>query len=285
MGELPAETTRPLLITLWDRGGFEDAILPLLARSPVPADRDKFIAGLSSPQLAQVSICLDALDKLPAAPEPGELLALVRLLRTLGESKADMPVRDKIVRRLQKLSGEKIGPDKVRWSEWLAKAHPHLAAKLGGADGVDLAAWQKRLSAIDWATGDAVRGKAMFTKASCASCHSGGSAVGPDLRGVGGRFGRDDLLTAIIQPSKDIAPRYRTVQIVTTDGKAYQGLIVYEATDGLILQTGPATTVRLGGNQIESRGFTDTSMMPAGLIDKLTDAEIADLLAYLKVLK
>jgi putative heme-binding domain-containing protein len=285
MGELPAETTRSLLITLWDRGGFEDAILPLLARSPAPADRDKFVAGLRSPQPAQITLCLDALDKLPAAMEPAELLALIRVLRTLGESKGDTMVRERIARRLQKLTDQPIGPDKVAWSAWFAKAHPDLAAKLGGTDGVDAVAWQKRFSAIDWTAGDAARGKATFTKASCASCHSGGSAVGPDLRGVGGRFGRDDLLTAIIQPSKDIAPRYRTVQIATTDGKTYQGLIVYEATDGLILQTGPAATVRLGGQQIESRGFTDTSMMPAGLIDKLTDAEIADLLAYLKVLK
>ena len=283
LGELPAETTRPLLLTLWDRGGLEDAITPLLARNPQPADRDKFLAGLRSPQ--QIAICLDALDKLPPATDSADLLALVRVLRTLGESKAEIPVRDRIVHRLQKLTGQTIGPDKTGWSAWLANTHPDLAAKLGGADGVDVAAWQKRLAGIDWAAGDPIRGKSTFTKASCASCHSGGSAVGPDLRGAGGRFGRDDLLTAIIQPSKDIAPRYRTVQLATTDGKTYQGLIVYEATDGLILQTGPTTTVRIAGNLIESRGYSDTSMMPVGLMDKLSDAEIADLLAYLKALK
>jgi putative heme-binding domain-containing protein len=138
---------------------------------------------------------------------------------------------------------------------------------------------------VDWAAGSAARGQAAFTKASCAACHSGQQALGPDLRGVGGRFGRDDLLTAILQPSKDVSPRYRTVQIATADGKVYQGLVVYEATDGLILQTGPATTVRIGGSQIESRGYTDTSLMPAGLLDELTDGEIADLVAYLRALK
>jgi putative heme-binding domain-containing protein len=283
MGELPAETARPLLLTLWDRGGFEDAILPLLARDPQPADHDKFLAGLRSPQ--RIARCLDALDKLPTAADATELLPLVRALRSLGESKGELTVRDHVGRRLQKLTGQTIGPDKTGWSNWLTRAHPDLAAKLGGPDGVDVVAWQKRLAAVDWTTGDPIRGKATYAKASCAGCHSGGSAVGPDLRGVGGRFGRDDLLTAIIQPSKDIAARYRTVQIATTDGKTYQGLIVYEAVDGLILQTGPATSVRIGGAQIESRGFSDTSLMPAGLMDKLADAEIADLLAYLKALK
>ena len=75
-----------------------------------------------------------------------------------------------------------------------------------------------------------------------------------------------------------IAQRQRTISI----WKVYQGLVVYEAVDGLMLQTGPAATVRLAGSQIESRGFSDRSLMPAGLLDKLTDGEIADLLAYLK---
>jgi cytochrome c1 len=59
-------------------------------------------------------------------------------------------------------------------------------------------------------------------------------------------------------------------------------MIVYDATDGTILQTAPDTTVRIAGNQIESRRVLDTSLMPAGLLDKLTDREIADLVAYLR---
>jgi putative heme-binding domain-containing protein len=285
MGELDDELARPLAAKLWDRGGLEDALLPLLARKPRPADRAKFLDGLGSPQVGQVKVCLDALAQLSPKGDPAELLPLVRLLRSLGDTKGEGPLRERVARRLQKLTGQTIAADKAAWTDWLTKAHPDLAAKLGDADGVDVAAWQTRLTGVDWSAGDASRGKATFAKASCAGCHSGGQAAGPDLRGVGGRFGRDDLLTAILQPSKDVSPRYRTLQITTTDGKTYQGLIVYEAADGLILQTGPAATVRIGGGQIESRGYTDRSMMPAGLMDKLSDGEIADLVAYLKVLR
>jgi glucose/arabinose dehydrogenase len=70
----------------------------------------------------------------------------------------------------------------------------------------------------------------------------------------------------------------------TTDGKAFVGMIIYEATDGVILQTGPDTTVRIAGGDIESRRQLDTSLMPAGLLDELTDREVADLLAYLRTL-
>ena len=91
-------------------------------------------------------------------------------------------------------------------------------------------------------------------------------------------------LTAVLDPNKDVSPRYRPTQVVTQDGKAFTGMIVYEAVDGLILQTGPDTTVRIAGSNIESKRTLDTSLMPVGLLDKLTDREVADLLAYLRTL-
>lgn len=285
MGHLPPAKLRQLPANLGDRTDLADALLPILARDPLPADRSKFIDGLNSPQLEQVRLCLGALEKLPAGDSDDELVPLVRLLRTLPAGKAEAAVRERVGRSLAARTGQELGSDRDAWTAWLTKEHPALAAKLGGPDGVDVAGWERRLAAVAWDQGDAERGRAVFAKASCAACHSGSQAVGPDLAGVAGRFSRADLLTAILQPSKDVSPRYRTVQIATTDGKVYQGLVVYEAVDGLILQTGPAATVRLGGNQIESRGFSDRSLMPVGLMDKLTDGEIADLLAYLKALK
>jgi putative heme-binding domain-containing protein len=92
------------------------------------------------------------------------------------------------------------------------------------------------------------------------------------------------LFSAILQPSKDISPRYRTTQVETIDGKSYQGLIVYEAVDGMILQSGPTETIRIDGRRIESKRVTDRSLMPSGLIDKWSDRDIADLYAYLKEL-
>ena len=41
--------------------------------------------------------------------------------------------------------------------------------------------------------------------------------------------------------------------VSTSDGKVYQGIIVYEAVDSVILQTGPAATLRLVNKQIASR--------------------------------
>jgi putative heme-binding domain-containing protein len=128
----------------------------------------------------------------------------------------------------------------------------------------------------------AERGRLVFQKTGCAACHSGAQALGPDLRGVTGRFSRADLFTAILQPSRDVPPRYQTTLLATTDGKVYQGSVIYEAVDGIILQTGPTTTIRIAGSQIANRRSSPTSLMPAGLLDQCSQPELADLYAYLK---
>jgi putative membrane-bound dehydrogenase-like protein len=285
VGSLPEERSLPVLRGLWDKAGLEESLLPLLARNPQPADQDKFLAGLSSPQLATMGLCVQALEKLPPRSDGADVLALIRALRRLAEGREEKALRERLGRHLRRLTGqEHLGADRQKWTGWFTKTYPDLAARLGGSDGVDVAAWTRRLAALDWSAGDAERGQGVFTKASCATCHSGAQALGPDLRGVTGRFSRDDLFTAILQPSRDISPRYQTTLIATADDKLYQGAVIYEAVDSLILQTGPATTIRLTNSQITARRPTETSLMPAGLLDQLSDRDIADLYAYLRTL-
>jgi putative heme-binding domain-containing protein len=282
--DLPSDQTSPLLRRLWEKGGLEEAIQVALARHPHPADRDKFLRGLGSPQLAVIRLCLEALDKLPPATDGDHLLPVIRCLRCLPEGKEGDPLRQRLGQYLQRLTGQEQGSNKQAWSQWFAQTYPDLAGRLGGADGVDVKRWRQRLAGLDWSVGVAERGRNVFTKASCAACHSGAQALGPDLHGVAARFSRDDLFTAVLQPSLDISPRYRTTLVATAEDKVYQGIVIYEAVDSLILQTGPATTVRLVNTQITTRRITETSLMPAGLLDTLSDREIADLYAYLRSL-
>jgi putative heme-binding domain-containing protein len=281
MGDLEADRALPLLRRLWDRGGLEEAILPLLARPPDAVDRDKFLQGIGSPQLSMIRLCVEALEKLPPAKDGEHLLPLVRCLRCLPEGKEGDRLRERVGRYLDCLSGQHLGNNKQAWTDWFAKNYPGITTRLGGADGVDVAGWNQRLSRLNWSAGNAERGRTVFVKASCVACHSGQQALGPDLHGVTGRFSRHDLFTAILRPSLDISPRYRTTLVTTADDKVYQGIVIYEAVDSLILQTGPATTVRLVHTQITARRATETSLMPTGLLDKLSDQEIIDLYGYL----
>jgi len=278
---LPEPDRSAVLHKLCDRPGLEESVVRVLARRPSVADVDKFVSALRAFEPDLVRAAAGALVKLNAPGSANLYASAIRALRRFSDAKADAAVRDDLVTLLQKASGEKIGADERAWSAWAAKTHPEAAKALAAADGFDAAAWTKRVSAIDFAKGDAARGRAAFTKATCAACHDGGGAVGPSLAGIGKRFGRDDLLTSIVQPSKDVPARYRPTRVTTTDERTFTGVVIYEAADGVILQTGADTTVRIGGADIVSKKQVDVSLMPAGLLDKLSDAEVADLMAYL----
>ncbi|MBY0459811.1 MAG: c-type cytochrome, partial [Gemmataceae bacterium] len=285
LGALPRKDTDALLLDLWKQGGLEDAVLRVLALDPQPADRAKLAVGLKSLDAGLVRACAEALAKFPPADAKEVALQGVRALKRFPDPKTDAATRAAVVAMLERVTGAKPGADEKAWAAWLVKTYPESAKSLDATDGFDAEGWKKRLAGIDWARGDSEKGRAAFTKASCAACHDGGRAVGPSLLGVAKRFSRDDLLTATLQPSKDVPPRYRPTRITTTDDKSYTGIIVYEATDGVILQTGADTTVRIAGADVATKKQVEVSLMPAGLLDKLTDAEIADLLAYLGALK
>jgi putative heme-binding domain-containing protein len=278
---LPREELTPLLNICWEQQHLRDPVIRLMAASPIEGDQPRFLVGLQSLDGGVVASASEALTRLKVGDANGILVAGIKALRRYPDEKPNRSVRSALVVLLQKVSGEKIGTDEKAWSAWFRKHDPRSAAVLDAMPGFDAAKWRKRSAEIAWERGDSGRGRVIFTRTSCAACHDGGGAVGPSLLGIGKRFSRDDLMTAILQPSKDVSPRYRPTRIVTSDEKAYTGILIYEATDGVILQTGADATVRIAGGDIASKKTVDVSLMPAGLIDNLPDSEIADLMAYL----
>lgn len=139
--------------------------------------------------------------------------------------------------------------------------------------------------------GDADAGKRLFLepqKIACSNCHtidgSGGKA-GPDLFAIGDKFGRDDLIQQILQPSATIAPGYSTTIIRTKAGDVFDG-IVRESNDQVIgLMGADGKLNRIKTSDIASKRTTDVSLMPEGLEGALTEAQFADLIAYLTSLK
>ncbi len=99
------------------------------------------------------------------------------------------------------------------------------------------------------------------------------------------RFSRGDLFDAIIYPSRDVAPPYRVTRIETHAGQVYYGIVAFFSADGVILQTGAATTVRLATPDIASESPTTRSLMPNGLLKGLKPEDLADLYSYLQTLK
>ena len=95
------------------------------------------------------------------------------------------------------------------------------------------------------------------------------------------RRGDLHILESILQPSALVAPYYQSWNIETSDGKIRTGLLVKTVPDEYTYLDSKGDLFKLNTRDIvESRPDTK-SIMPDGLVDRLTDQEIRDLLAYL----
>lgn len=134
---------------------------------------------------------------------------------------------------------------------------------------------------------DPEQGRQLFIAAQCHRCHrigSEGALVGPDLTGVGKRFGKRDLLLSILDPSRVIDDKYKQRTIVTTRGVAYTGQAVATGDGGIALVTDPTQptrVTRIPHDEIEADEPSPLSPMPSGLINTLTHDEVLALLDYL----
>jgi putative heme-binding domain-containing protein len=125
------------------------------------------------------------------------------------------------------------------------------------------------------------RGAQVYKK-HCAACHPrDGSSVplGPGLKGSW-RNGLDYFLENVIDPNAVVGENYRLTSVTTKSGQVVNGLFDSESDSTLILRTAEKT-VSIPKEDIEERRVIDQSLMPTGLLDKLSEAEVIELLKYL----
>ncbi len=139
--------------------------------------------------------------------------------------------------------------------------------------------------------GDVARGAALFAdeqKPGCARCHSidgHASKAGPDLFAVGDKFGRHDIVEAILRPSASIAVGYATVIVETKTGEEYTGILKQSNDAGVQLMGADGKLVSVAAADIKERRGSAVSLMPEGLQAGLTVREFTDLIEYLTTLK
>jgi putative heme-binding domain-containing protein len=295
LSALPPAEVRPAFRARWSNIALRDALLPALASPPDAADRPAYLDALGSSQPDVVRAAMSALEALPRDPSPERLLPLIRLVRRLAREPRERELTRRVVALLERQTGTRFepnastdGPGTARRVDeaviaWFRNAHPDLSAQLSDS-GVDLAAWTHRLKGVDWPKGDPARGAKLFQERGCQTCHDGPRALGPDLAGVTDRLARDDLFASIVAPNLDVSPLYRTTLVETRQGLVYSGTVAFESADGLILQTGATTTVRVANDDIASRQPGTTSLMPERLLEGCSDRDLADLDHYLRFL-
>ncbi len=139
--------------------------------------------------------------------------------------------------------------------------------------------------------GQADRGREVFFKGgttTCASCHrvqGRGQWVGPDLSTIGSKYGKDELLRSILNPSAAIGYNYRSLVVAQNDGQVITGLMVEDTPEKLVLKTSEGKRVTLRPTEIEARKMAEISLMPEGLAQAMQEQDLVNLLTYLTTLK
>ncbi len=129
--------------------------------------------------------------------------------------------------------------------------------------------------------GAAERGRESFV-ARCAACHQPGGgrqAIAPDL--VSARvYGKQRILTAILEPNVDVRRDYLTCVVETAEGENRVGLLRGENPATVCLQEPSGRSVVLPRHNIQYLQTQQWSLMPEGLEAGLTPQGMADLLEY-----
>ena len=135
--------------------------------------------------------------------------------------------------------------------------------------------------------GDAMRGRRVYERLLCNTCHAGGQTpgqegrlFGPDLAGVTARLTRAELADAIVYPSKQVQDRFKALAVTMKDGRELTGFITERAADHVTFADA-ITVHRLAPSEIQKIAAQEKSLMPDGLLRTLSDQEIAHLLKFL----
>jgi putative heme-binding domain-containing protein len=138
------------------------------------------------------------------------------------------------------------------------------------------------------ATGDAVRGRAVFEgKGQCLTCHQvrgNGSALGFDLTDIGRLRRAAELERALVDPEPEVQPQNRTVRVVTRDGTVITGRLMNHDTFTVLLMDSGEHLRAFSKPDVRDVTIIKTSTKTS-YRGKLTPQEIADVVGYLVSLK
>lgn len=292
-----------------------DRAIERVSRPPAGSDGDDLLAAIrilgaapggagDAPIVALVAadrpptVQAAAIDALQSRRAPGLGRALVERFRVIDPSirtdvvarlVADRSAHDALVGAVERgdIAIGELNLDLEQRRALLEDAAPAVRTRAAalfdddeyGGRGTIVSDWLARLPA----DGDARAGAEVF-RGRCASCHllrGTGHKVGPDLEGLS-RRSVEDIVTHILDPDMAINPGYVACVVETLDGRAFTGLLVSRAADAVTLRRPGGEETTLPAEEIADLRVLARSLMPQGLEQGLSPADLRDLVAYLQ---
>ena len=208
-----------------------------------------------------------------------------KLLKVLGQ--LDTLVTQSLIEKLiVKMSNNELDPNlHLDLSEAVAKTHSeYLSIQMAALVTDNSANFDEVMYG-----GSIANGRNYFYEGSagqCVRCHGveeGSVGVGPNLRKIGGILTRKQLLEALVEPSKRLAPGYGVVTLTLIGGQVVAGILMEENDEELILKTTEAEPMEIPLERIESRTNAPSGMPAMGQI--MTKRELRDVIAFLASLQ
>ena len=131
-------------------------------------------------------------------------------------------------------------------------------------------------------SGDVENGRVAFKKA-CAACHKHGDMgkeIGPNLTGMA-VHPKEELLTHILDPSRNVEGNFRLYNVLTADGTVISGMLSSETRTSLTMIDSTGKEIQLAREDIEELIASRKSVMPEGFEKQLNEQELTDLLEFL----
>jgi hypothetical protein len=125
-------------------------------------------------------------------------------------------------------------------------------------------------------------GEAVFKRV-CATCHApqpGMERVGPDLVTVSDQP-KEQILLSILDPNREVNPKYSRVNIVTESGQVLAGIITDENESTITLVDSQGKAFPVARADIDELQTSPKSLMPEELNKEITPAQMRDLIAFL----
>ncbi len=181
-------------------------------------------------------------------------------------------------------AGLRVTRDGGRNEPELAKALTDLVGKTMQATKLTPQRVAELVQAVQQ-TGDPHRGEAIYwrEKLQCVSCHAIGGVggrVGPDMTSLGASAPIDYIIESLYEPNAKIKENYHSVVVATDDGQVLTGIEVENTGEELVLRNATNQLIRIPTAEVVAKK-NGPSLMPAGVIDRLTPAEQVDLIRFI----
>ncbi|MCA9138456.1 MAG: ThuA domain-containing protein, partial [Planctomycetales bacterium] len=239
-----------------------------------------FIAALESSRWEGVGA--ELVDRLDTMTPALKKAALAQLLKRPASTIALLDAAEAGTVSLDELALDQKQSLAAHPDRGIRRRAERLFEKGGSLPNADRQAVLEKYLVTTESKGDTEKGLEVF-KQQCSKCHVHGeigTAIGPNLTGMA-VHPKKELLTHILDPSRNVEGNFRAYSLLTYDGIVLSGMLASESRTAVELIDTEGKKKSVLREDIEQLKMSNKSIMPEGFEKSITPEAMTDLLEFL----